>query len=333
MITFTRLADIRNIEKTALAMGSFDGMHKGHTALIGRAVSGAARSGLKSAVFTFSNHPKNALAGKIVVRNIQYPDDKAATIEALGVDYLFSLPFTERICRMRRESFVEELLRGAFNMAEAFCGFNFHYGYRAEGDAESLRASGAALGFPVHVMDAVRADGTIVSSSLIRTLIAEGRMEECARFLGRNYFIKGVVIEGNRVGRTFGFPTLNMHLDAGMSVPAHGVYVTECGVSGRRLAGVTNVGVRPTVDGEGRRLVETHLLDFSGELYGQSVCVAFLKKLREERRFENTECLVRQIEADCKEARAYHETPGKRDGIDRLSYEKGGVRNGTDAGL
>ncbi|MDR2771319.1 MAG: bifunctional riboflavin kinase/FAD synthetase, partial [Clostridiales Family XIII bacterium] len=305
MITFTRLADIRNIEKTAIAMGSFDGMHKGHVQLIGRAAAGAARRGIKSAVFTFSNHPKNALAGELVVRNIQYPDDKAAMIEALGVDYLFSLPFTEQIHRMRREIFVDELLRGALRMAEAFCGFNYHYGYKAEGDAESLRAAGAALGFPVHVMDAVRVDGELVSSSLIRSLIAEGRMEECARFLGRNYLVKGLVIEGRRLGRTLGFPTLNMRMDAGMAVPAHGVYVTECSVAGKSYAGVTNVGVRPTVDGtEGGRLVETHLLRFDGDLYGRTVRVAFLKKLRDEQRFESAEQLARQIDADCKNARA-----------------------------
>jgi riboflavin kinase/FMN adenylyltransferase len=288
-------------------MGSFDGMHKGHAELIGRAAAGAARSGLKSAVFTFSNHPKNALAGGIVVRNIQYPEDKAAMIEALGVDYLFSLPFTDEICRMPRDVFVEVLLCGAFNMAEAFCGFNFHYGHRAEGDAESLRASGARLGFSVHVMEAVRVDGEIVSSSRIRALIAEGRMEECARFLGRNYFVKGTVIEGKRIGRTFGFPTVNMSMDAGMAVPAHGVYVTECVAEGKRYAGVTNVGVRPTVEGTGERLVETHLFHFNGDLYGRPVRVAFLKKLREERRFENLDRLARQIEADCRDARAYHE--------------------------
>ncbi|MDR2133028.1 MAG: bifunctional riboflavin kinase/FAD synthetase [Clostridiales Family XIII bacterium] len=306
MIAFTRLEDIKNIEKTAVAMGSFDGMHRGHVELIGRAVAGAAQNGLKSAVFTFSNHPKNALAGGIAVQNIQYPEDKAAIIEALGVDYLFSLPFTDQIRGMRRDAFVEELLRGAFNMAEAFCGFNFHYGHRAEGDAESLRAAGALLGFPVRVMEAVRVDGEVVSSSLIRSLIAEGRMEECARFLGRNYFVKGEVIEGRRLGRTLGFPTLNVGMDAGMAVPAHGVYVTECVAEGERFAGVTNVGVRPTVEGEGRRLVETHLFGFEGDLYGRVVRVAFLKKLRDERRFESVESLARQIERDCREARAFH---------------------------
>jgi riboflavin kinase/FMN adenylyltransferase len=306
MIIFTQLEDIKNIEKTAVAMGNFDGMHRGHVELIRRTVAGAARSGVRSAVFTFANHPKNALMGGDAVRNIQYPDDKAAMIEALGVDYLFSVPFTERIHRMSREGFVDELLLGTFNMAEAFCGFNFHYGYKAGGDADSLRASGARLGFPVHVMGAVRVSGETVSSSLIRELIAEGRMEECAGFLGRNYSVKGLVSEGKRIGRTFGFPTLNIGMDAGMVIPAHGVYVTECAVNGGIYAGVTNVGVRPTVEGHGIRLVETHLLDFSGDLYGRPVRVAFLKKLRDERRFEDVEHLALQIKADCQSARDYH---------------------------
>jgi riboflavin kinase/FMN adenylyltransferase len=317
MIIFTQLADIKGIEKTTVAMGSFDGMHKGHVELIGKAAAGAARGGYKSAVFTFSNHPKNALAGGLVVRNIQYPDDKAAMIESLGVDYLFSLPFTDEICHMSRDAFVEDLLCGVFNMAEAFCGFNFRYGFRAEGDVDSLRAAGARRGFPVRVMDAVRVDGEIVSSSLIRMLIAEGRMEECARFLGRNYSVKGVVIEGNRLGRTFGFPTVNIRVDVGMVVPSHGVYVTECIVAGKKRAAVTNVGIRPTVaGGDGISLVETHLLDYSGELYGESVCVVFLKKLRDERRFESLDRLASQIKEDCQNARVYHalstESDGKR---------------------
>jgi riboflavin kinase/FMN adenylyltransferase len=306
MITFTQLGNIGRIEKSAVAMGNFDGMHKGHIELVRRTVEGAARSGLKSAVFTFSNHSKNALAGKLIVRNIQYPEDKAAIIEALGVDYLFSVPFTERIQHMSKEAFVEELLLGTFNMAEAFCGFNFRYGYKAEGDADSMRAAGAGLGFPVHVLEAVRVDGQTVSSSLIRKLIAEGRMEECERFSGRKYFVEGVVSEGNRIGRTFGFPTLNINTDDNMVVPAHGVYVTECAVANENYAGVTNVGVRPTVGGAGTRIVETHLLDFNGDLYGMTVRVFFLKKLRNERRFANLELLAGQIEKDCADARKCH---------------------------
>ncbi|MDR1247594.1 MAG: bifunctional riboflavin kinase/FAD synthetase [Clostridiales Family XIII bacterium] len=306
MITFVQFDDIRSIEKSAVAMGNFDGMHKGHIELVRRTVAGAARNGIKSAVFTFSNHSKNALAGKRIVRNIQYPNDKAAMIGALGVDYLFSVPFTERIQHMSKETFVEELLLGTFNMAEAFCGFNFRYGYKAEGDAESMRAAGALFGFPVHVLNAVRVDGQTVSSSLIRKLIAEGRMEECERFSGRNYFVEGVVSEGNRIGRTFGFPTLNINTDDVMAVPAHGVYVTECAVANGNYASVTNVGVRPTIDGAGTRIVETHLLDFSGDLYGRTVRVVFLKKIRDERRFANIELLARQIEKDCSDARKYH---------------------------
>jgi riboflavin kinase/FMN adenylyltransferase len=158
-------------------------------------------------------------------------------------------------------------------------------------------------------MEDLRVDGQTVSSSLIRALIAEGRMEECARFLGRNYFVKGTVREGNRLGRTFGFPTLNISADSSMVIPAHGVYVTECEVADETRAGVTNVGVRPTVEGNGIRLVETHLLDYSGDLYGLPARVVFLKKLRDEKRFENPELLTLQIKEDCQSARLYHLSP------------------------
>jgi riboflavin kinase/FMN adenylyltransferase len=308
MIVFTKLEDIKNIEKTAVAMGNFDGLHRGHVELIKRTVAGAARSGVKSAVFTFADHPKNALAGEFVVRNIQYPDDKAAMIEALGVDYLFSLPFTEAMHHMRGDGFVSDLLLGTFNMAEAFCGVNFHYGYKAEGDAISLRAAGARLGFPVHVINDVRVEGRTVSSSLIRALIAEGRVEECARFLGRDYFIKGIVNEGNHLGRTFGFPTLNISADAGMVIPARGVYVTDCEVAEEIRAGVTNVGIRPTIEGNGISLIETHLLDYSGDLYGLPARVVFLKKLRDEKRFATPALLALQIKEDCQSARRHHAT-------------------------
>jgi riboflavin kinase/FMN adenylyltransferase len=315
MIIFTELKDVGKIEKTVVAMGNFDGMHIGHVELVRKTVAIASRNGHKSAVFTFSNHPKNAMGGETVVRNIQYPDDKAETIEALGVDYLFSVTFSEDIHRMDKDAFVKDLLIGTFNMAEACCGFNFRYGYKAEGDADSLREAGALLGFAVHVMEAVRVDGETVSSSLIRALIAEGRMEECARYLGRGYFVKGVVGEGNRIGRTFGFPTLNIEMDDSMVIPAYGVYVTECAVDGATHASVTNVGLRPTVNGDaGTARVETHLLDFDGDLYGKAARVVFLKKLRDERRFENVGQLALHIEKDCDDAREYHASRTEADG-------------------
>jgi riboflavin kinase/FMN adenylyltransferase len=306
MLVYTDLHDIHAIEKTAVAMGNFDGLHLGHVELIRRTVAGARNAGVKSAVFTFSEHPKNSLAGGRIIRNIQYPEEKAGEIADLGVDYLFSIPFSEEMHHMPPKNFIEDLLLDCFNMAEAHCGFNFRFGYRAAGDAEILREAGAEHGFPVHVLDALQINGVVVSSSLIREMISEGRMEECAAFLGRNYCAGGEVTEGNRIGRTLGFPTLNILMDESMAVPAYGVYVTDCHVDGRVYPGVTNVGVRPTV-GDGKKSIETHLLDFEGDLYGKTIRVEFIKKLRDEMRFAGVEQLALQITKDTADAKTYHQ--------------------------
>jgi riboflavin kinase/FMN adenylyltransferase len=306
MIIFNNLDEIGNIEKTALAMGNFDGLHVGHRRLIMMASEGAAEQGLKSAVFTFSNHPRSVIAGMGAIKNIMRPSEKAEAIEAMGIDYLFSIPFGTQIQQMPPADVIRELLLGKFNAAHVYCGFNYHFGFCAEGDAATLRESGRKLGFGVSVLEAERVGGIVASSSAIRTYISEGRMEDCAKLLGRNYSVGGEVVVGNRLGRKLGFPTVNIMMDEDMIVPPHGVYVTNCYLDGHVYAGVTNVGVRPTV-GDGKKSIETHMFDFDRELYGSMIKVEFLKKTRDEKKFASLEELSAQIGEDCREAREYHE--------------------------
>lgn len=306
MKVFKSIEEIQNIEETATALGNFDGIHLGHQALIREAVTQARRKGLKSAVFTFSNHPKNVISGTNMVKNIIYCDEKVAILEAMGVDYLFSLDYTMEFGAMTPQQFSSELLRKTFRARHVVCGFNYRYGYKAEGDSRTLIQQGCILGFDVSVMDPVSMDGSVVSSTLIRGLIAQGEMEECSRYLGRNYAIGGTVIEGNHIGRTIGFPTCNITVDETMVAPANGVYVTNCRVDGQLHPAITNVGSKPTI-GMYQKNVETHLLDFSGNLYGREIRVEFLKKLRDERKFENVEALAEEIHRNCRTAREYHE--------------------------
>ncbi|MDR1572326.1 MAG: bifunctional riboflavin kinase/FAD synthetase [Clostridiales Family XIII bacterium] len=311
MLTFDNLDEICGVEACAVAMGNFDGMHVGHVRLIGMAVDGARRRGLRSAVFTFSGHPRNMLAGGgVAVKNIQYPQEKAEMIRSLGVDYLFSIPFTQEIRRMPPDAYIDGLLLKSFGMAAAYCGFNYRFGYLAAGDADALRAAGRARGFEVFVLGPQKVGGALASSSLIRAMIAEGRMEECAALLGREYSVRGVVAMGNRIGRTIGFPTLNIHVDSDMVTPSHGVYITNCYFDGMKWPGVTNVGVRPTI-GDEKKSIETHLLDFDGDLYGKPVRVEFASMLREERRFAGVEQLAEQIGRDSMAAREYHREKNK----------------------
>ena len=192
MVIFRNLAEIQDIEKTAVALGNFDGIHKGHQVLIKKAVKTAEEKGIKSAVFTFSNHPRNVIAGNSVVRNIIYEDEKIEILEEMGVDYLFSISF-EEIMKLSPQDFVDKVLIERFRIDTAVCGFNFTYGYKAAGTADMLRGMAAGR-FDVAVVDPVKVNGQVVSSTLIREKIMNGDVEAVPELLGRNFTIRGTVI-------------------------------------------------------------------------------------------------------------------------------------------
>ncbi len=305
MRVFNSVDEIKNIEETVVALGNFDGIHRGHSELITRTVRSAEAAGLKSAVFTFSNHPKNVTSGRTVVKNIMYFEDKVKLLESMGVDYMFNLPFTEEIMVMSPQRFIDELLLGKFRMRQAYCGFNHRFGYKAEGTPETLIKAGIERGFGIHVLEPYIIDGNLVSSSFIRELIEKGEMEQCAKYMGRCYSIGGEVVVGNKLGRTIGFPTVNLVIDETMVTPPNGVYATTFIYEGTAHPSITNVGVKPTI-GSYDKNVETHIFNFSEDLYGRTIRVEFLKKMRDERKFESIEALSKQITADCISARAFH---------------------------
>lgn len=302
---FDKLDDINGVEPSVIALGNFDGVHLGHQKLIEKTVEIAREQGLKSAVFTFSNHPKNMLPKAPLVKNILYNWEKKEIIENLGVDYLYNIPFTREIMTMSPENFVKKLLKDKLNINVGICGFNFHFGYRGEGNPQCLRDYGKKYGFNVWEMEPFKIEGNIVSSSLIRTLIASGRVDRCKTYLGRNYEIGGEVVVGNKLGRKLGFPTSNLAIDDAMVTPPSGVYITLCNYDGKKYPSVTSVGTKPTI-GDYKKNVETHIFDFDKELYGKHIIVEFLEKTRDEVRFDTMEELCEQILRDCKEAYQYH---------------------------
>ena len=305
MKIFNSLDEIKDIRPCAVALGNFDGVHKGHQQLISKAVKAAGKHGIAAAVFTFSNHPRGMVEGGKEVRNIMYQEEKIALIEKLGVDYLFNIEFTRQIQTMEPAAFIEELLAGRLKAAEIFCGFNYRFGYKAAGNIRFLREEGKKLGFKVNVIEPVIIDGEVVSSTLIRGLIRSGDVDECCKFLGRNYDIGGEVVVGNRLGRKIGFPTSNIMIDENMVTPPNGVYITYCIYNGVKYPSVTNVGVKPTV-GVYKKNMETHIFNFDKELYGKMIRVEFLQKTRDEQKFESVEALSRQITDDCITARSFH---------------------------
>ncbi|MCR5035462.1 MAG: bifunctional riboflavin kinase/FAD synthetase [Clostridia bacterium] len=305
MIVFERLEDINNIEPTVVALGNFDGIHRGHQEIITRTVKEADAAGLKSAVFTFSNHTSSVLKNVPPVKNILYAEEKMRILEEMGVEYVFNIPFTEEILRMRPEEFIDRILVERFNIREAYCGFNYSFGYKASGTPEVLMHEGLKRGLGIHVQEPYMIDGIVVSSTYIRRLIEEGRMEEVTKFMGRMYAISGEIIVGNKLGRTIGFPTCNTVVDDTMVTPPNGVYITTCTIDGMLRPSVTNVGVKPTI-GTYEKNIETHVFDFAEDVYGKQIRVDFIRHTRGERKFDGIEALKKQIQNDCIEARVYH---------------------------
>ena len=307
MIVYTTLLEAKEgIDSCAAALGNFDGVHKGHQALISACVSSAKEQGISSVVFTFLNHPLNEIAGKCVVRSIMTLKEKAEAVEALGADIMVAVPFNEEIRKSSPEEFVRSVLVDSLSAKQAFCGFNYSFGYKGEGDPARLTELGHKYGFAVSVMDEFDIDGKAVSSTRIRESLAAGDVESFEKLSGRRYCISGKVIPGEHFGRKMGFPTVNLSLNHDMALPANGVYITYIYVNGDQFRSVTNVGNKPSV-GMFAKNAETHIFDFSGDLYGEDIKVEFVKMMRPEMKFGSLDDLSRQIEKDCMEAKLFHE--------------------------
>lgn len=306
MKVFMYLDDIPDFDigPTAVALGNFDGIHKGHTELIRNCVRIAEEEGLTPVVFTFLNHPDNVMAGKTVVKNIMSVQEKTAAIESLGVEIMVNTIFSEQIMKLMPEDFVRSVLVDILHCKEAVCGFNYSFGYKALGHPEDLWDYGRKYGFNVNIVDDVRVSGNTVSSTLIRGLISEGKMDEYPEYTGRLYSIEGRVLYGQQLGRAIGFPTVNLSLSEDSALPRNGVYITRTYINNEVFNSITNVGNKPSVGKFGKN-AETHIFDFDRDLYGQNIKVEFIKMLREEIKFPSVEALSEEIQRNCVQAREY----------------------------
>ncbi len=287
-------------------IGNYDGVHRGQQAILERVVARARESGRESAVITFDPHPLKILQPESAPPALTTPAQKRRLLAALQVDLLLVVRFTREVAETPAERFVSEFLAGRLALAEVFVGRRFAFGRGREGNLGLLERVGGGTGLAAVGVGELLEEGSPISSTRIRRAVAAGRVEEAERLLGRSFAVEGRVVRGNGRGREIGWPTANMEVENEL-LPADGVYATRIrtgGGEGVRPA-VTNVGVRPTV-GEGtQRVVETHLLDFEGDLYGREVEVAFERRLRDERRFPSLSALSRQIGRDVEDAREY----------------------------
>lgn len=298
-------AELKNkYSATVIALGTFDGLHLGHTDVINTAKDYAERSGLKLAVFTFSNHPLALIRPDLVPVRIISAEEKIKLLESFGVDYLINIPFTEDFAALSPDEFLDRL--ACFNYRCLVVGENFTYGFLGSGKTETLERSGRKNGFDVIVRPLVKMNGNVVSSTGIRNLIQTGHIEYANRMLGRAYAITGKIVHGEQRGRKLGFPTANIELLHGeMAVPAPGVYAVTASIEGRIYEGMGNIGNNPTFNDVEHARLEVNLFNCSGDLYGKTMSVQFHKYIRAEKKFSGVEELCRQIEEDKKAIKTY----------------------------
>lgn len=303
------------VDRSAIALGFFDGVHPGHCSVIQKAIDDARRMKIKAGIVTFKDHPRSLTRGRSPML-LTVIEKRLELAEKLGIDFALVLSFTEELCRLSPEDYVRNVLVGATGARSISVGHNHHFGKDREGDAEMLAELGRSLDFTVNVAEMVKVEGREVSSSIIRELVREGNMKEAALLLRRPFSVYGTVKHGDGRGKTIGFPTANLEVYEFQMLPSRGVY------AGRARFGqdetrncVINVGLRPTFVGatkEERLLIEAHLFTAEGEspdLYGKPLEVEFHHYLREEKKFGSKEALIEQIQNDKEEALKFFSTP------------------------
>lgn len=284
-------------EKTIIALGGFDGLHIGHKTLIEKTISVAKNAGCKSMVFTFKNHPLTVInkqyAPKLLISN----HEKLNLFKNYGIDIVNLVQFDTNFMKMSPEEYVLSLINN-YNAKGLVVGFNHRFGYKNLGDTELLKKLSREYDFSLHVVPPVKYKGEIVSSSKIRNLLGEdGDVENAAKMLSRPYFIEGTVVKGRQLGRKLGFPTMNLDYNTDYILPRGGVYYSIIEYNERFYKGITNIGYNPTVENQ-KLGIETHAIGFNKELYGEIIKIYFIKRIRDEKKFDSLAELSEQLKKD-----------------------------------
>ena len=295
-----------SIQPKVIALGFFDGVHLGHGALLRRTVEEAKHRGVRSAVFTWAQPPKEVVTG-VPVPLINSPEDRAWLAKSLyGIDDVIMVPFNKEMMTTSWEDFVTEILIRRYHAVHLVAGHDHRFGHKNQGTPELLKSKCAELGLGCDIIPEVTVGGITVSSTYIRRLVSLGQVERAMEYLGHPHILTQTVRHGRRIGHTIGIPTVNLVPPPHVLVPGDGVYIARvCLRDGSSYAAVTNVGTRPTVNNGSDLTVESWMLDFDGDLYGQSIRVEFYKRLRDEIRFDSLDALKAEIQRNADDARAY----------------------------
>ncbi len=288
----------------ALTVGNFDGVHRGHQALLARVTAAARGRGLASAVMTFEPHPREFFTPQAAPMRISNLRDKLGALQLGGIDRVFIQHFNRRFAQLSATDFVDRILLAGCDVRWLLVGDDFRFGAKRAGDNALLQQYAGKGCFELEQMPTFDDGGERISSTAVRTALAAGDLTRAERLLGRTYSISGRVLHGRKLGRSMGFPTLNLRI-AHAHPAVHGIFAVRVhGIGRDPVPGVASIGLRPTVDQQGRWLLEVHLFDFTREIYGELVNVEFVKKLREEQKYETLDALAAAIRRDAEQARA-----------------------------
>lgn len=306
------LHNLRDQHRGCVAtIGSFDGVHQGHQVIIDQVKERASALGLPSVVMVFEPQPSEFLSGEQAPARLMLLRDKMVALREAGIDRVLCLQFNPRLRCMTAEAFIEQVLVRGLAVKHLVIGDDFRFGSDRKGDFELLRSVSARQGFVLERTHTVEQGGERISSTRIRRLLEQEQFALAEELLGKPYAIHGTVVYGQQLGRKLGFPTANVRLNRYRS-PLSGVFAVRVTIAGKRMAGVANIGIRPTVAGLVKPILEVHVLDFSGNLYGQRISVQPLKKLREEKKFSSLDELKENIARDVHCARDFFQEPGSK---------------------
>jgi len=289
-------------KETFLTIGVFDGIHVGHRYLLKNLIERAKEENLLSGVVTFNPHPQSVLHPNEQLRWLSNLEDRVRAFQELGINIVAVLTFTPKVAQLRARDFMS-LLKKHLKMHGIMVGPDFTLGRGQEGNINMLRTLGHEMKFSVEVVPPFTIDGEIVSSTLIRQALIQGDMRRIEKLMGHYFYLRGKVITSDKRGRALGFPTANLDIEPQQALPGNGIYATITQVNSKRFPSATNVGTRPTF-GEGKKMVETHLIQYKGDLYGKEIRVEFVQKVRDEQRFPSAEELKVQMGKDVQEVEA-----------------------------
>ncbi len=305
MKIFHSINEFHSNKKTIVTIGTFDGVHLGHAAILKKLTQNTENETFVSTVLTFFPHPRMVLQGKSDLKLLNTINEKIELLEKIGIDNLIIHPFDEKFAELNAEAFVSTILVDHLRVQKIIIGYDHRFGKNRTANIDDLISFGAQYDFEVEQISAQEIDEISISSTKIRTALEEGDIQLANEYLGYSYFLSGTVVKGKQLGRTIGFPTANISLEENYKlVPQNGVYVVQAEIDGKTIYGMMNIGFNPTVQGK-QKTIEVHFFDFEADIYNRKIQVAILQRIRSEKKFESIELLTKQLDEDRSFSRNY----------------------------